>query len=130
MSVDEEDEYGDIDEEDGPQGGMEEMDADEEIRAIYDELRDRESLPLVEFLKWEDVQELLDVEAISKDTLAECIENVGLSVEDGNSHDQFKDLVSLLDELVDTSKLLLEGGHVAGPGLRRRGRGRGREPAP
>ena len=35
MSVDEEDEYGDIDEEDGPgQGGMEEVDADEEIRAV------------------------------------------------------------------------------------------------
>ena len=111
MAVDKEDAYGDINEDDPSYGlDMEPMDQDEEVRIIYDELKgDRDSLPLVEFLKWEDVQELLEADAISKDILAECIENVGLSVEDGNlSGDQFRDLVALLDELVDRSKLLFD----------------------
>jgi hypothetical protein len=50
------------------------MSDEEEARMVFDELRgSRDVLPLVEFLKWEDVQELLDCGALSKDKLAEAI---------------------------------------------------------
>lgn len=62
-----------------------EMSDEEEARMVFDELRgSRDVLPLVEFLKWEDVQELLECGALSKDNLATAIENAGLTVDKGD----------------------------------------------
>ena len=48
------------------------------------------------FLKWEDVQELLECGALSKDDLSMAIENVGVSVEDDQiNFDKFFDLLQV-----------------------------------
>ncbi len=111
---DEDDEYGNIDEDSFSAGQYEPMNEEEELQSIYDELRgSKDTLPLVDFLKWEDVQELLEIGAVSKDALAECIEKVGVTVEDGDlSQEQFGDLIELLDGLVDQSKLVMEEGDI------------------
>jgi hypothetical protein len=66
---------------------IEELDEEEAARQIFDELKgssDRSSLPLEEFLQWEDVQELLESGALSKDNLAMAIQNAGITVEQGD----------------------------------------------
>lgn len=42
------------------------------------------TLPLVEFIQWEDVQELLETGSLSKDDLASAIERTGVTVESGD----------------------------------------------
>ena len=113
-SSDDYDEYGSIDEDGHTSVEYMSVDEEEELKSIYDELRGTsDTLPLVEFLKWEDVQELLEIGAVSKDSLAECIEKVGVTVENGNLfREQFSDLIDLLDALVDQSKLVGEGADV------------------
>ena len=85
---------------------------EESAREMFDELRgDNAELPLVQFLQWEDVQELLDSGALAKDDLAGCIDKVGIAVDgSGNasadlSFDAFFDLITLIDEYVDKDKL-------------------------
>jgi Ca2+-binding EF-hand superfamily protein len=83
---DEDDELGDDDEDWDGQGGEgeEELSEEEQAKQAFDDLREgRASLPLVDFLKWEDVQELLECGALSKDNLAMAIENAGLTVDKG-----------------------------------------------
>ena len=47
-------------------------------------------------MKWEDVQELLECGALSKDDLSMAIENVGVSVEDDQiTFDKFFDLLQV-----------------------------------
>ena len=65
---------------------------------VFDELKTpgTETVPLVAFLKWEDVQELLECGALSKDDLSMAIENVGVSVEDDQiTFDKFFDLLQV-----------------------------------
>ena len=62
-----------------------EMSDEEQARGVFDELRGSQStLSLAAFIKWEDVQELLDCGALSKDKLAEAIESTGVTVEGDN----------------------------------------------
>jgi hypothetical protein len=80
--VDEEDEeenWGD----DESGGDFEELTEEEAARQAFEELvvDGAETISLVDFLQWEDVQELLEVGALSKDDLATAIENAGVSVE-------------------------------------------------
>ena len=59
-----------------------EQSEEEQARAVFDELRgSKPTLSLVEFLRWEDVQELLESGALSKDNLASAIESAGVTVE-------------------------------------------------
>lgn len=52
-------------------------------REVYDELRgSNQKLSLQQFIQWEDVQELLDSGAVSRDDLADCIEKSGANIED------------------------------------------------
>jgi ribosome-associated protein YbcJ (S4-like RNA binding protein) len=61
-----------------------EISEEEAAKEIFNELsKERPVLPLVDFLKWEDVQELMECGALSKDDLAAAIENAGVSVEKG-----------------------------------------------
>jgi hypothetical protein len=110
LSVDNDD--GDIAVEDAwdEDSAMEEISEEEAAREIFDKLRKGSSrLPIVNFLKWEDVQELLDVEAISKDDLAKSIENVGLKTDtDAMTFEQFFDLIQIIDNFVDKEKLPLD----------------------
>lgn len=85
----------------------EDLSEEEEAEIIYNDLKGgKDTLPLIEFLKWEDVQELLEVGALTKDNLATAIENVGLTVENGDlSFSQFYDLLQILDGMTDATKL-------------------------
>ena len=76
---DEEENWGD----DESGGDFEEVTEEEAARQAFDELLadGMTSISLVDFLQWEDVQELLEVGALSKDDLATAIENAGVSVE-------------------------------------------------
>ena len=68
---------------------------EEATREIFNELVDRanknnknsrpsSTLPLIEFIKWEDVQELMESGALSRDDLATAIEKTGVTVESGD----------------------------------------------
>lgn len=76
---DEEENWGD----DESGGDARELTEEEAAREAFDELvaEGATTISLVDFLQWEDVQELLEVGAISKDGLATAIENAGVSVE-------------------------------------------------
>lgn len=76
---DEEENWGD----DESGGDARELTEEEAAREAFDELvaEGASTISLVDFLQWEDVQELLEVGAISKDGLATAIENAGVSVE-------------------------------------------------
>lgn len=86
VSGDEPDELDGDDDTDWDGEGMEEeLSEEEQARLVYDELRGaKKVVPLVDFLKWEDVQELLECGALSKDNLATAIENAGLTVDKGD----------------------------------------------
>jgi len=105
MSVEDEDDGDDIDWD--SEEILPELSEEEEARLVFDTLRGkRETVPLVDFLKWEDVQELLECGALTKDQLATAIENVGLTVEKGDlSFESFQDLIDVIDGLVDQDKL-------------------------
>jgi hypothetical protein len=76
LSSEEEDEdnYGD---------GEEEVSEEEAAKQAFEELlqEGKETVSLVDFLQWEDVQELLEVGALSRDDLASAIESAGVTVE-------------------------------------------------
>ena len=77
--------------EDESGGDFEELTEEEAAKQAFDELvKDgATTISLVEFLQWEDVQELLEVGALSKDDLATAIENAGVSLElDGITFDK------------------------------------------
>eukprot|EP01041_Mallomonas_annulata_P007472 gene7472-15292_t len=88
-------------------GTMEEVDEEEAAKQVYDELSDgAKSLSLVRFLQWEDVQELLESGALDKDALATCIENAGVSVEEGQlTFNQFFDLINTIEDYIDFEKV-------------------------
>lgn len=69
--------------EDGDEVNNEDEDDDDVLaREIYNELKGtRDALPLVDFIKWEDVQELLDTKALSEDNLADSITKAGIENE-------------------------------------------------
>ena len=52
------------------------LEIDEETaQLIYDELREKDKqLSVVKFVKWDNVQELLESEALTADNLALCLE--------------------------------------------------------
>ena len=69
------------------------------------------------FLEWEDIQELLQSNALSSDSLATCIENAGIIVDDARALDNsnaeltfemFYDLIQLIDTVIDHSKLSVD----------------------
>ena len=64
-------------------GDFEILTEEEAARQAFEELLvdGSDKITLVDFLQWEDVQELLEVGALSKDDLATAIENAGVSVE-------------------------------------------------
>ena len=74
---------------------------------IYNQLRgNKVHLELIDFLKWEDVQELLECGALSKDDLASAVDSVGVSVEHGGiSFEQFSRLLALIDDFIDNDKI-------------------------
>lgn len=75
---DDDDEY---DEDDEDEDGIDEEEA---TQMLFDELRGKDaSLSLVKFIQWEDVQELLESGALTKDNLAFAIEKCGVSVDQG-----------------------------------------------
>ena len=59
---------------------------EEATREIYNTLlpKGATTLPLVEFIRWQDVQELLETGALTKDDLASAIEKTGTTVENGD----------------------------------------------
>ena len=59
---------------------------DEATREIYNTLlpKGATTLPLIEFIRWQDVQELLETGALTKDDLASAIEKTGTTVENGD----------------------------------------------
>jgi hypothetical protein len=77
------------------------------VREIFDGLTGpgRKTLPLIEFVRWEDVQELLSLKALSQEKLALAITNVDASEKSELSFDQFYDLLQLIDSDIDRSKL-------------------------
>ena len=86
----------------------EELSEEDEARVIFNELRgaspgpfvlegeneQEKPLTLVNFLRWDDVQELLECGALTKDNLAQAIENVGVAEgQDSLGFQAFFDLV-------------------------------------
>ena len=59
---------------------------EEATREIFNTLlpKGATTLPLVEFIRWSDVQELLETGALTKDDLASAIEKTGTTVENGD----------------------------------------------
>ena len=109
--------------EDAAGEGVEFEDTEEEMaRGIYDQLRGKKpTLQLTDFLKWDDVQELLQCGAITKDQLATAVDGVGVSVEKGDiSFDQFFDLISIMDDFIDKDKIPQEDGDADVPAVERR----------
>lgn len=107
--VDEEDEeenWGD----DESGGDFEELTEEEAARQAFEELvvDGAETISLVDFLQWEDVQELLEVGALSKDDLATAIENAGVSVEqDGITFEKVLQLLTALHFIIPILHLIL-----------------------
>jgi hypothetical protein len=68
------------------EGAPLEISEEEAAQEIFEELKKpgQSTLQLVDFLKWEDVQELVESGALSRDNLAAAIENAGVSVEKGD----------------------------------------------
>jgi len=97
----------DIVEDDQEEEGVKEISEEEGARREFDQLRGAsESLPLVEFLRWKDLQELLECEALSKDSLAACIENAGGAAERGElTFPEFFELIRTIDDFLDRDKL-------------------------
>jgi hypothetical protein len=95
---------------DGDYDDGEEVSEEEAARQIFEDLsKGTGTVALVDFLKWEDIQELLECGALSKDSLATAIENVGVSVDASNiAFEQFYDLLQVVDEFVDREKLPLD----------------------
>lgn len=85
LDVDEQDTYDDLqDEKDGEVVGRQ-LTEEEAAREVYDELRQgKRTATLGDFLEWEDLQELLEVGALTKDQLALAIENSRASVQLGD----------------------------------------------
>ena len=83
------------------------QDEEELAIEIYNQLRgNKVHLELIDFLKWEDVQELLECGALSKDDLASAVDSVGVSVEHGGiSFEQFSRLLALIDDFIDNDKI-------------------------
>lgn len=73
------------DEEEGMFDEVDELSEEEATREIFNELKGKNSntLSLVDFIRWDDVQGLLASEALSKDDLASAIEKTGVTVENG-----------------------------------------------
>ena len=74
-------------------GDFVELTEEEAAREAFDELvvGGASTISLVDFLQWEDVQELLEFGALSKDDLATAIENAGVSLEkDGITFEKVK----------------------------------------
>ena len=72
-------------------GDFEELTEEEAAQQAFDELvaEGASTISLVDFLQWEDVQDLLEAGALSKDDLATAIENAGVSLElDGIAFDK------------------------------------------
>lgn len=84
-----------------------EMSEEALAREVYEELKGKKAqLKLIDFLKWEDVQELLDSGALSKDDLATVIDSCAISVEkDDISFDQFYALVVAMEDFIDHDKI-------------------------
>jgi hypothetical protein len=63
-----------------------ELSEEEATREVFNELKEEgsETLSLVSFIRWDDVQELLGSGALSKDDLAAAIEKTGVTVESGS----------------------------------------------
>ena len=77
-------------------GDFEVLTEEEAARQAFEELlaEGSDKISLVDFLQWEDVQELLEVGALSKDDLATAIENAGVSVEeDGIEFDKVRHVI-------------------------------------
>ena len=76
---------------------------------IYDELRgSNKELALLDFLKWEETQELLESGALSKDNLALAIENCGVVVDSRDaslSFPMFYDLLQVIDDMADHNEI-------------------------
>ena len=90
----------------------EEISDEDAAREIFDELKNdnkKSTLSLVSILRWNDIQELLESGAISKDNLAKAIENCGIvSADDELTFEMFYDLVQIIDEYVDQEKIPLD----------------------
>mmetsp|Transcript_10051 Transcript_10051/g.22600 ORF Transcript_10051/g.22600 Transcript_10051/m.22600 type:complete len:588 (-) Transcript_10051:102-1865(-) len=102
--TDEEDEDMDMEDIDSEQS------EEEGAREIYDELRGAaETLNVGQFLRWDDVQELLLSGALTKDDLAQAIENCVSEIDSGDesvlTFETFYDLVQVIDEYVNTDLL-------------------------
>lgn len=85
------DDEDDTDEEDDDEGSElfeagEELSEEEATREVFNELKEEgsDTLSLVNFIRWDDVQELLGSGALSKDDLASAIEKTGVTVEKGS----------------------------------------------
>ena len=81
-------------------------------KSIFNELRGAENeLSIVDFLQWEDIQDLLDSKALSEDDLAICIEKVGIEVDQKGQATKtlnfvaFYDLLQLIDTYINHSNL-------------------------
>jgi cobalamin biosynthesis protein CobT len=65
-----------------------ELSEEEAAREIYDELRgSKASATVGDFLQWEDVVELLEVGALSRDDLAKAMSSAEVDVQSGNASD-------------------------------------------
>ena len=73
-------------------------DDEQEVQEIYDMLKkNKKTLSLVDFIQWEDVQELLESKALSKDDLAKAIANVGIAKSDSElTFQQVSEIVNIL----------------------------------
>jgi hypothetical protein len=90
----------------------EEITDEDAAREIFDELKNnnkKSTLSLVSVLRWNDIQELLESGALTKDNLAKAIENCGIvSADDELTFEMFFDLVQIIDEYVDQEKIPLD----------------------
>lgn len=77
------------------------------VREIFDELKKpgKETIPLLDFIQWDDVQELLSLNALSHEKLALAITNVEASEKSELTFEQFYDLLQIIDTYIDKSKL-------------------------
>jgi hypothetical protein len=79
------DDNNDDNDDDDDDGMVEEVSEEVATREIFNQLKPSGSatLPLVEFIRWSDVQDLLSSGALSRDDLASAIEKTGITVENG-----------------------------------------------